>query len=137
MIDYKELRLGNWVIMSQRNDRVKCDAKPMQLTNVSKEGYNLQHPVSLLMYGWDWFEPIHLTPEILDRCGFEYREVKGEKRFVLGDIEIEQQGDNMFAVVIWDSSAPFLTHYIGHHQYLHQLQNLYHALTGEELTYTP
>ena len=86
---------------------------------------------NILSYGqWNLscYEPVLLTPEILEKCGAivycfdngnpnQYR-IK-DRLFVIRDGHIVDYGSS---VVI---------------KYLHQLQNLYFALCGEELNYTP
>lgn len=84
--------------------------------------------------------PIPLTHEILEGCGFEKidkivlnRETnstyynyfwKGE--FMLG----ENNGEFIFGRFLNSSKEQYLNNI----KYLHQLQNIYFALTGEELT---
>jgi len=88
-------------------------------------------------YHWTggWYEPIPLTPEVLEKCGFH----KQNNAWVPEGHE--SKGYTTWDFTIWDggrgeyyyNSAEFPTPL----QFLHQLQNLYFALTGEELTYTP
>ena len=72
--------------------------------------------------------PIPLSPEILEKCGFVYR---NEHRGVgcimdLGDTASVGILENGFRyLLLW--KAPL--------KYLHQLQNIYFAHFGEELTY--
>ena len=69
------------------------------------------------------YNPIPLKPEILEKCGFI---PTGLADFINGEIEL------------WQVNNEF--HYSVHDDYhisinsVHQLQNLYFALTGEELT---
>lgn len=84
----------------------------------------------------DW-EGISLTPEIMEKCGFEAmgddgKDSDGWRCYYTA--RYNDSGKDYFCV--WNdepgylmdnfSSAPLL--------YVHQLQNLYFALTGEELT---
>ena len=97
----------------------------------------------------DIFEPIPLTEEIFLKCGFEkvknkdkegLREYIGhtvqKARYAIFDTDIfitkvDKRGllwrniDCDFMVLFYHKSIPI--------KYLHQLQNLYFALTGEEL----
>jgi len=81
------------------------------------------------------FHPIPITPEWLERLGFEKRiSPKGHENWVM-------YSQHHFAFVLRE-----ITPFIGftYHSYgtdhslqidhVHQLQNLYHALTGQELT---
>lgn len=132
MIQANELRVGNWVSAIAN--------KQQQITAINPPY------CSVTTQSWDSFHisnltPIPLTPEILEKCGF----VKGLDTFGLKNWFINYLG---FAL----SNAPddvenpndwYLKQDIDKPQYitfvksLHQLQNLYFALTGEELTYTP
>ncbi len=75
-------------------------------------------------------EPIPLTPELLEQCGFEPIDDDGlwqhkeEQLFQLGDNYLQQDGFSF----IWD--AAFTGVVIEH---FHHLQNVFHALTGQEL----
>ena len=68
---------------------------------------------------------IPITPEILERCGFESNPY--HDRYELGYFHFEHCAIRQ---MIWIEKYP-------HVNYLHQLQNLYFALTGEELQYNP
>lgn len=112
MIEAKELRVGNYFKWSE------FASMGVGVDIITKENH----------YIYEGFkEPIPLTEEWLLKLGFEYvsiydsyikqtgqREFILRKRdFVLCDIDIRVQP-----------------------KYVHQLQNLYFALTGEELTIT-
>lgn len=79
--------------------------------------------------GLDIAEPIPLTEEWLVKLGFWHDDYyNSAKRFVSKSPIILIEGNGYYT----------LCHYpICKIQYVHQLQNLYFALTGEELTYTP
>ncbi len=75
------------------------------------------------------YEPIPLTKQLLYDLGFESNNDENDLLVhpKCNLFEISEEPDNSFAF-IWDSAysgAPF--------QYVHQLQNLYFALTGNEL----
>lgn len=76
-------------------------------------------------------EPIPLTPELLERCGFEPYEKVG----------LMHKGDNFIGLLYLNrkmyintltATDSYNNIEIGCY-YLHQLQNLYYVLTGEEL----
>ena len=114
MISKNELRIGNWAqVLGVYKDSflkagiVQVDAELILLVEQSKVG--------LL--------PIPLTPEILEKCGF-----KGDKMSLgLLTIKVMQNWVNVYDEFIHASGVSFPC------EHLHQLQNLYYALTGEEL----
>src|SRR5687767_669454 len=78
---------------------------------------------------------IPLTPEILEKCGFEYEDLgndsphewwihKEHKRFQLWDFN----GEHWILAMADQYGLP-----TEHFKYLHQLQNIYFALTNTEL----
>lgn len=100
----KELRIGN--LVKRNNIVVVCDFMSIS------DCYQLP----------DEYEPIPLTEEWLVRFGWE----KSGEWFYKDYYEINLNG-------IFNPSD---AHYTIHNdiKYVHQLQNLYFALTGEELT---
>jgi hypothetical protein len=123
MIDPKELRIGNWVSIYEETE-----------TNLRID----RNILGNLMLGWFTTElyPIPITPEWLERI---------EELGVLSDDDqkrYEIKIDQKTIVVIWtDPIEVEVCHYYSevttlckHIQYIHQLQNLYFALTGTELT---
>jgi len=113
MIKVNELRIGNWFIYSDiaqssligTYDKVDCDLFPI----CNDEIY--------------FMNPIPLTPEILQQCGFEM-----DKMFKCYTIQTET-GE----IILSSSYILQSTDTITKLNYLHQLQNLYFALTGSEL----
>ena len=72
-------------------------------------------------------EPIELTEEILLKCGFEKREDGDYNLFKYSEVDIVICSD----FSSWKCDGiNFSVNYI---KYLHQLQNLYFALTNKEL----
>lgn len=130
MIQANELRIGNWIQINNGDGK-----RPPYNYGITS------HDIEEIdRYGDDYF-PIKLTPEILEKCGFESRTVTVKDRYGENtsnhfDIELEG-GNNIFlleqnvdGVKFFIFESP-VTVYV---RYLHQLQNLYFALTGEELT---
>jgi hypothetical protein len=110
-----ELRLNNYVLedgvcvlLSTNYDLFKC------LVNVNR-GIG--------------FEPIPLTEEWLLKFGFE----KSENNWKFLDL--------YFGIISWEKLAGTMfcleqeSIFLPHIKYVHQLQNLYFALTGEVLTF--
>jgi hypothetical protein len=102
MIQENELRIGNWVFMDNRRYHKWADVD-----------YTCNP---------DDFSPIPLTPELLEKCGFEYsegwyhRKISGLNLNILPNSDYHIDGEQI---------APLKS--------LHQLQNLYFSLTNEEL----
>ena len=120
MIKANELRLGNWV-----NYDEPYNGKP----NYQQLGFEY-----FIMIGNGKtfaISPITLTPEILEKCGFE--------RLVYEDFpedQLYQYGDGFilnYTADGWNLSDHSITKMMKF-KFVHQLQNLYFALTWEELT---
>lgn len=111
----QELRIGNWVWNDVQNLPVKVDIR------ILNQQYSADRGI-----GRSW-NPIPLTEEILLKCGFVRRGITSNN----GSKLTLHHKDYMYTNgrVYWNSwcildSIP---------EHLHQLQNLYYALTGEEL----
>lgn len=121
MIKANELRMGNWV----KPTRPRYGERFIKVESVGLESVN----IAFREYGIVELEPIPLTPEILEKCGF----VKDEQH----ECYVIWQSESNVAIEYFDgevhlvgkSSAEPINNCI----YLHQLQNLIYALTGEEL----
>lgn len=117
MITPNELRILNWIIHPNGkekpcNDRVISDL--------------VCHPEVREKY-----QPISLTPEWLERCGFECE----TDSFGDGQIAKWYQKDEFK----WTNldGLMYAGKYLEHIKFVHQLQNLIHALTGTELGIKP
>jgi len=84
------------------------------------------------------YSGILLTPEILEKCGFKKR--RDEEYLFSIDLDkhisIVVNKDNFFPMLLQDaefSGGELNVYSCNLINYLHQLQNLYFALTGEEL----
>ena len=117
MINANEIRLGNWVRWGGVN---------VEITTVTIYQRTFYKCTEGLVSG------IPLTPEILIACGFVYVEDYAEYRY--------RESTNWFGVFNehnddWYFDKPEMSTVVI--KYLHQLQNLYYSLTGQELTYKP
>jgi predicted GNAT superfamily acetyltransferase len=116
MLRAEELRIGNWVINYKDT--------PTQILEWSgNEAYLTQGRKA---YGIKTSRPIELTEEWLVKFGFESNNSSSNFLTYYNErydyrIEIYQDGD------VWFDELRKIQH-------VHQLQNLYFALTGEELT---
>jgi hypothetical protein len=123
MINANELRIGNLVYRDSWNDSRSIDI----IT-----GYDFWHSQRLdrveSQVEWGSLSVIPLTEEILLKCGFEKL---GGDNYSIGRISL---GLN-YNISIDIDYVPI--HCLnGKIKYLHQLQNLYFALTNEELEIT-
>ena len=112
MIEVRELRVGNYV--SNNVEVVKLTDEDLVYLLI----YDNQHKA----------EPIPLTEKWLIDFGFEKHKANGFW-FMKNGICISVLG--VIELISWDRQAFKLKNEIKH---VHQLQNLYFALTGEELT---
>lgn len=113
MIKASELRIGNWIVF---------DGTQLKATS------NIIHSLDE-----EWFsaEPIPLTPEILEKCGFDCG-FSGYKKdgFAFTIWHNGKEGQDKDSFIIQDNVTQCELTTI---KYLHQLQNLIFALTGTEL----
>lgn len=123
MINVKELRIGNWV---------QWEYYPMEVTEITETGFLANHEIHPNQEELEDAEGIPLDEEILEKCGLTkgWNDLGGEQALEV-DLEINIlylqpidgcSGGHMFRVPC---------------EYLHQLQNLYFALTGKELPFRP
>ncbi len=122
MIPNADLRIGNLFIV---------DYQIWSINKITNKGVNYpsnKYGVDIYsnqeMFSFDYIEPIPLSPSILKKCGFEKEN---------GMMCWEYNG----VKIAYETLAKFYRLYPYTHpiKYLHQLQNLIHSLTGEELTY--
>lgn len=121
-----ELRIGNYIYVPQRKS-------VEQIGGIEENGrFILKHYVSSFS-GIFCAEPIPLTEEWLVKFGFEYDE--NEDWFVL-----DAESGVSFSHILEGTTLYFgrlesvWVDVLQEIKYVHQLQNLYFALTGEELT---
>ena len=110
----QELRINNWVID-------KLYEKPIQF----KSFYGLVNVENKP----EQFEPIPLTPEILEKCGFVE---KLNRQWSFGENPITHD----YMITVRYSKIIDGFYYQNAHfrlRHLHQLQNLFYSLCGEEL----
>lgn len=129
MVQKTELRIGNWVVFNDDTDRngqiielhehsakMRCDYIPDHQEN---KVYEVETDYENL-----W--PIRLTLELLDKCGFAKDEGGNYMRYKDFAVYINGPSTSFsFKTCVWNGDYVV--------KYLYQLQNLYFALTGEEL----
>ena len=125
MIQANELRIGNWVkLFNDELNKIYVISK----TAIQVEGGIIGGEVFKLEH----INPVPITLEILEKFGF-YK----TNRIDSGEL-CPCYAIFSFALMIRHNS--FFVDWIGGNteiKYLHQLQNLYFALTNTELTYKP
>jgi hypothetical protein len=139
-IKANELRVGNWVRYSDRERTCSIVA----VTAIYTSGIG-----NILIWGddvpldvkHDNCYPIPLTPEILEKCGFSFSFTTDDAKFLpIDELFINHNNDN-FPILNNKEDAIYASSY-GYNEgigikYLHQLQNRFFSLTGEELIYNP
>lgn len=132
MIAAHELRIGNWVGAAAGNN-YQIDSLDNVGVGIGTYSYDddsgIEHD-----YFYDSLHPIPLTPEILVGCGFVYVEnivhwANRDDDLSYYKIEMPNTGNSM-EIFLDYSCSYFQGDAITS---LHQLMNLYFALTGEEL----
>ena len=139
MMKANELRIGN-IVTDVFYEHFKTEIK---VDSVNSKGINLeitddgnwpelsQHFITPV-YGFEKLHGIPLTPEILEKCGFlkcinaDDAVLFKKQYFEIEYMEFASEQNNGF---YYDNNTPYELHI----KSLHQLQNLYFALTGEEL----
>lgn len=119
MISANELRIGNW-IQDLANTYIQIQAKGIELLSMDSSG----------------FKPIRLSKSWLLKFGFEQQETYHIYRIKtqIGYIYNINLTYNKFSLEV-DETDELTSFTIIRHDlnYVHQLQNLYFALIGEEL----
>jgi hypothetical protein len=119
-----ELRIGNYILFSEDNTI-------FEVGSIEEKGYTVQNEEETTWIEAYQFEPITLTKKWLLKFGFEINRQTKENNNIWrcnctqGNFDIEQ----IIGFFLWDNNS-----YSPKIEYIHQLQNLYFALTGEELT---
>jgi len=125
MIQSNELRIGDYVKVYLGVNYLGADYKVHKIENFYENGVHIGFGKC---FKFSEIEPITITEEWLVKFGFENHEnyfwYKKENIF-----------SNMLSVGIQNKDGVITI--IENIKYLHQLQNLYFALTGKELDYDP
>lgn len=151
MIKETEFRLGNYLQDSKTKSLLKItglgEATGIEFLVIDRSKFPLPD-------GWQ-FEPIPLTPAVLEAVGLKYHVIDGvstldedtepdesEKTYEWeASVKSNDHCESFnFSIVKWGSEGDFTfsNHWLRVRvKYLHQLQNLFFALTGSELTYNP
>lgn len=118
MIQANELRIGNLLLYNGKIDKVTAIDLDLDDENVPLVSFSDSNPVEL---NFGKVQLIHITPEILEKIFIPNR-LKDFLKINICRLYYRQ-----------NDPGDFLEFDV---KYLHQLQNLYFALTGEELPVT-
>jgi hypothetical protein len=137
MIDAKDLRLNNYVAIDNKESWPMVSGLPMQVISISQradEDFPNSNASITMQRGNDLFSqfneficPIVLTEEILIKAGF-----KRQNNALNGPYKNDFSLWNPREETIFTLNDTLFTPKI---KYIHQLQNLYYILTGEELSF--
>ena len=125
MISINEMRIGSLVQMAQGCSQ--GNAKPGDVVRYDIDDFEYCR--------FDCFDPVPLTEEWLLRLGFKHAKSDSDNYwqadywYVAGndDIQILQEDDNLYLMGYdWQEGIKTI-------DFVHSLQNLFHALTGQEL----
>lgn len=122
----EDLRIGNWIHYLSNEGKKEVKVSALQFVDGEVRA---AFPFKSVLKQSPWYDlqPIQLNSEILEKFGFEYHNslLLGERWVIEGKMCIQPKKGRFW----------FLSNN-GEVQldYLHQLQNLFFALTGEELT---
>ena len=140
MIAANELRIGNWVLIDEDGKWNEYQVEGINLATRNKNIHSFTTPFIFFKIGSvvltidgdseedGMVKPIPLTTEILEKCGFVrkgHTSSNGSKLVIHHPESFYPNGRVYFNSWAIKNEIP---------KYLHQLQNLYFALTGEELT---
>jgi hypothetical protein len=120
MIPVNELRIGNKVLVKYKEDEVGYGEDVIS-TIESIQSQKVRIKEDEYWHRCEDIEGVVLTSEILEKCGF-VKQNGYPYKFLYGYLRLR---NSVFFFKYHDIEIEIL--------YLHQLQNLYFALTGEEL----
>ena len=133
MMNANELRINNWVEYEGRYFQLYAIDANMPFLNTAEFGVGVVDYNNIF--------PIPLSPEILEKCGFELNrnnELSIEINDIASHLEL-MSGTGGFYYPSFTQTPQGdeeRTVYFNRINSLHQLQNLYFSLCGEELTIT-
>ena len=129
-----ELRIGNWI---QDIDPGDC----YQIDEIKENGFYAGRPLGVFPAGMEFDYGIKITEEWLLKFGFEINN-DGITKYIL-KLPIKGSNENEIASIKhtennnWWACATTNGYWASNNiEYIHQLQNLYFALTGTELAIT-
>jgi len=128
----EDLRIGNWYMSTKFQTPVMCDITDLFNICANCEGAVLDDEI----VGWT-FQPMQLTEAYIELLGFiklgGYYEVAYNKdsTWYVVRVLFHQKGYEVILRVNTDRDEAVVG--LGFYNFVHELQNLYHGLNGEEL----
>lgn len=120
----KELRIGNYVTSEQANEYYEI----LTIVELDCELIIAEDEGGICFRNKD-IKPIIITDKWLFKLGFnKINHIHGYDFFTLHNSKI-----NKCNIDIYDKNTKYMGYSVLHCEYVHQLQNLYFALTGKEL----
>lgn len=136
-MEAKELRIGNYINQGEQLGELPLNA--YQIYQFSLGGFISSNNIPTYYHYW---KPVPLTEEWLVKFGFK-KELSSSKdyfNFILNDDYRVYENDGSWNISLvflggydGDTTEPSSHYFIKELLYVHQLQNLYFALTGNEL----
>jgi hypothetical protein len=119
-----ELRIGNWLMFRNM-------IMPETYTQVDPRFFR-SFIIGDGLEVSGYYHGIPLTPEILVKCGFVLvNHIHGYSFYTMD--RRSKNDKSKPAIDVYENKTQFMGCSVNYCQYLHQLQNLYFALTGSEL----
>lgn len=130
MINPKELRTGNWIRV-EGEDSANIEINQIGFNTNGFKGYwvgSKGQSILLDPNDNDLVSGIPLTHEIMEKAGFSYHHTNPTvSEWFIHD------NPNMLGAIVFEDDKYVYEGYEHEIKSVHQLQNLFHALTGEEL----
>ena len=132
-MDAKELRLGNWV--KTTISRWRGQGFPILAIKGDRVSFDKLNDGQYIWVMAENLKPIPLSPEIIEKCGFEKHKNSNDYWtiwYLKNGWRIQQAHNSEVSASVRSGLFYYSDDFV-EVEYLHQLQNLYFALTGEEL----
>jgi len=132
-MEAKELRIGNVVLL----DTGHVLPAPHRIVALDIVDIFKGLPTNITI------EPIPLTPEVLQKCGFKsnsrcwFLQFKREHDIIDCAVWVSRLEEDPIGMYCFGFDSAMHSVPMNNIYYLHQVQNMYFAITGEELPYTP
>lgn len=117
-----EIRIGNLILFSENGTVFTVDG-------IGETGFDVHDEIENTWIESETFEGIKLTEEWLLKFGFEKVDhIHGYSFYTLHKSKV-----NKCNLDVYDDKTLFMGYHVSHCKYIHQLQNLFFALTNQEL----